>query len=435
MEEKEEEKEEKKKIPEETEEKQKKITGVIVGAGARGYGYSLYAVDFPDLLEFVAVADPKEYRRHLAKKAHNIKEEYVFSDWRDMIELDRLADFAIIATQDQDHWEPAVAFANKGYHILLEKPMAVERKHCLAIAKACEENNVMFCVCHVLRYAPHNKLIKKLLEEGRIGRLVNVNHVEPVGYFHFAHSYVRGNWRKEATSTFSLMAKSCHDIDLIRWWVHQDCKRVSSFGSLSEFHPDRKPEGAAKRCLDCQYKDTCTYSATDIYLRHGWFASHIVPGELNREAIEESLRTTQYGVCVWQSDNDVVDNQVVNFEFEGGVTASFSMIAFTEKLCERETTLYGTEGQIRCYGGDSVVVFDFNTRKREVIHCEGTGVGHLGGHGGADFHLMHTFVRAVATNNPDLILTNAHDALLSHLLVFDAEDSRVQRQQIEVSST
>ena len=321
--------------------KQGPITGVVVGCGQRGYGYSLYAADYPEKMKIVAAADPKQFRRDAMKSSHSLADDRLFTDWRQLAELGKIADFVIVATQDQDHKEPAIAFAKLGYHILLEKPMAgvwlclmhthafthsrthtrihalthahththtyahtyarthsrthththarmpscetlwrlpdvalvrcgspsvfmccvaglaVTREDCEAITAACTETNVMLCVCHVLRYAPHNRAIKRLLEEGRIGRLVNLQHTEPIGFFHFAHSYVRGNWRREDKSTFALMAKSCHDIDLIRWWMDKPCKQVSSFGSLSEFHPARKPSDATERCLDCPRMVVC----------------------------------------------------------------------------------------------------------------------------------------------------------------------------------
>ncbi|EGD81738.1 4,5-dihydroxyphthalate dehydrogenase [Salpingoeca rosetta] len=411
---------------------QRQITGVVVGCGQRGYGYSLYARDYPDRMKIVAAADPKTFRRDMMKQAHDLDDDHIFTDWRELAKRGKIADFVLVATQDRDHKEPAIAFANLGYHVLLEKPMAVTREDCQAISEACEKNSVMLCICHVLRYAPHNRLLKQLVESGRIGRLVNIQHTEPIGFFHFAHSYVRGNWRREDESTFALMAKSCHDIDLIRWWMGKKCLRVSSFGSLSEFHPARKPEGATARCLDCPLKDTCAYSATRIYLEHGFFAKVVADGPPTQENLEKSLRTSNYGKCVWQSDNDVVDNQVVNFEFEEGCTASFSMIAFTEKLCQRETTFYGTKRQLRCFSEREVVLYDFETQREERIQCDLPPPNtSLRGHGGADFFLVDAFTKAVAQNDPSFITTSARDALASHELVFDAEDARRKGAVVE----
>jgi len=239
---------------------------------------------------------------------------------------------------------PAVALARQGYHIVLEKPMATNARDCIAIADACEEAGVQLCVCHVLRYSPTNLKIKQLIVSGACGDIVNIQHHEPVGYYHFAHSFVRGNWRREDESAPALLAKSCHDMDLIKYWMGCDCTRVSSFGSLSHFKPANKPADAGSRCVDCPAENSCAYSACKIYLkptqegRKGWPMS-VITEVVDIESVADALRKGPYGRCVYTCDNDVVDNQVVSMEFEGGRTASFSMVAFTEKLCVRQTTV------------------------------------------------------------------------------------------------
>jgi len=114
--------------------------------------------------------------------------------------------------------------------------MAVTQQDCELIYRACMDNKVVLSVCHVMRYTTANIKIKQLVSSGIIGDVVNIQHCEPVGYFHFAHSFVRGNWRKNE-STFSLLSKSCHDIDIIRYWMGSDvdCTAIHSFGSLNHF--------------------------------------------------------------------------------------------------------------------------------------------------------------------------------------------------------
>ncbi|EDQ88953.1 uncharacterized protein MONBRDRAFT_32534 [Monosiga brevicollis MX1] len=346
------------------------VTAVIVGAGHRGQGYGQYALEHPDLFQIVGVAEPTEVRRQRVVQNHDVPEAHTFESWEAAAAVPKFADVAMITTQDQMHKAPAVAFAKLGYHILLEKPMAVTAADCRAIAEACEANGVMLCVCHVLRYSPVNQRLRQLVADGTIGALKNISHTEPVGYFHFAHSFVRGNWRREDESSFALMAKCVHDVDLIRWWFGGiKCTGVSSFGSLSEFHSKRKPAQAAARCLDCPLQDSCTYSAKRIYMEKGWFASHITDNARDPHEVEKAVREGPYGRCVWQCDNDVADNQVVSFQFEGGETATLSMIAFTEKLCQRETTFYGTEGQLRCYDSSTIEHFDFGTQQRPLLRC------------------------------------------------------------------
>ncbi|XP_050772137.1 uncharacterized protein LOC127030140 isoform X5 [Gopherus flavomarginatus] len=261
-----------------------------------------------------------------------------------------------------------------------------------------------------------------------------------VGFWHFAHSFVRGNWRNEAESTFSLLAKSCHDIDLINFWMgDKRCLKVSSFGSLSHFTNEHKPKGAASRCLDCSVEQTCPYSAKKIYLHHAekgyfnWPVSVVCnSGVCDIESVTEALRSSPYGRCVYECDNDVVSNQVVNMEFEGGATAAFTMMAFTERLGTRKTTIYGTKGELFCDGGGPVQVFDFCTREKTAYPTNKSAFipSHLMGHDGADYYLMDSFISALTENKPSLIQTGPEATLQSHLLVFEAEKSRKENRVV-----
>uniref|UniRef100_H3A2N7 Zgc:154075 n=1 Tax=Latimeria chalumnae TaxID=7897 RepID=H3A2N7_LATCH len=342
-----------------------RVTVVIIGAGNRGQNYSNFALDFPDKMRVVGVADPRWFARNHLQKLHKIGKENVFTDWRGAAEREKFADAVVIATPDRLHRKntlsPAVAFAKKGYHIMLEKPMAVTAEDCKGIVSVCRESGVMLAVCHVLRYFPLKRKSRELLASGILGDVIHIQHMEPVGFWHFAHSFVRGNWRKEEESSFSLLAKSCHDIDLITYWMgDRRCLKVSSFGSLSHFTKDHKPEGAADRCMDCAAEETCPYSAKKIYLdsvkqgQTGWPVSVLCKnGSPDIEAVAEALRSGPYGRCAYDCDNDVVTNQVVvNMEFEGGATVAFTMIAFTEKICERSTRVYGTKGDMNWAGLD-----------------------------------------------------------------------------------
>ncbi|XP_077167267.1 putative oxidoreductase YteT isoform X1 [Paroedura picta] len=418
----------------------RQITVLITGAGSRGKTYAHYALCFPERMKVTGVADPRACARKELQEAHHIDESNVFDDWKDMAEREKFADAVIIATPDRLHKAPAVAFAQKGYHILLEKPMAVTPEDCKEIVLACKTYNCILSVGHVLRYHPASLKIKELLDAGLIGDVCHIQHLEPVGFWHFAHSFVRGNWRNEAESSFSLLAKSCHDIDLINFWMGgKRCLKISSFGHLSHFTKEHKPQGAASRCLDCPVEQNCPYSAQKIYLKVAEQGSFHWPvtvvcndGNYDIEALTDALRHGPYGRCVYECDNDVVSNQVVNMEFEGGTTVAFTMVAFTERLGVRETTIYGTKGQLSCRGGGPVEVFDFLQRKKLTFQPEGVRsvVGCLSGHGGADYYLMKSFVSAVADNDPSLIHTGAEETLNSHLLVFEAERSRRENRVV-----
>ncbi|GAA3617008.1 Gfo/Idh/MocA family oxidoreductase [Nonomuraea rosea] len=401
------------------------VTLAVVGAGSRGTSYARHAVESGQA-RVVAVADPLDSRRGRFPEAAQ------YSGWRELAALPRQADAVVIATQDRDHIEPAVRFAELGYDILLEKPMAVSEDDCRAIVAAAERSDAVFAVCHVLRYTPYTRALKGLLDAGRIGEIVSIQHLEPVGWWHQAHSYVRGNWRRTDESTFMLLAKSCHDLD---WLVHltgRQVTRVSSFGGLKHFRPENRPAGAAGRCLDCAVEAACPYSAKRIYLplagKAAWPLS-VLTDDVSEQGVLDALRTGPYGRCVYDCDNDVVDHQVVNMEFEGGTTASFTMTAFTPAL-HRQTRIFGTRGSIDG-DGDRLTVHDFVTGRSETVETRPTGDATAGGgHGGGDEGLMDAFLSAVATRDRSSILSSPGESLHSHLIAWAAERSRLTGETV-----
>jgi predicted dehydrogenase len=374
------------------------------------------------------VAEPDEFNRTRIAEMFDIPCENVWADWNDAAAEPRFADAAIIATPDAMHAAPAVALAGKGYHILLEKPMAPTEADCRRIIHAVEDRgDILFAVCHVMRYTRYMQALKSIIDSGRIGEIVNVQHIEPVGYWHQAHSFVRGNWRNESESSPMLLAKSCHDIDWLRYIIAQPCSRVSSFGSLFHFRKANQPEGAADRCDDCDVEAACPYSAQKIYMgmldegRTGW-PLDVLACEVNAETITEALRTGPYGRCVYACDNDVVDHQVVNMEFDGGATAAFTMTAFNI-AGGRKTRIHGTRGEI--YGdGRNITVTDFLTDDSETIDTAATDATISGGHGGGDERIMAAFLTAVADDDPSTILSGPDETLETHLAVFAAERAR-----------
>jgi len=412
----------------------KPVEMIIAGAGDRGFVYASYAKEYPERAKVVGVAEPRDYYREKLVKEHDIQEKNVFSDWKDMAKEPKFADAVIIATQDHMHKEPTIAFAKKGYHILLEKPMAPDEKSCRDITKAVLSKKIIFAVGHVLRYTKYTQQLKGLVESGLIGDVISIQHLEPVGFWHQAHSYVRGNWRNEKESSFMLLTKSCHDIDWIRYIIGKKCKSVSSFGALNHFKKENKPSIAGNNCLECDYEPQCPYSAKRIYLKlvthgkTGWPVSVVTP-ETTSTGVIKALREGPYGRCVYECDNDVVDHQVVNMEFSEGETATFTMTAFT-KARPRETRIFGTRGEI--YGnGAKIQVFDFLTGRSEIIDIDEDDSKALSDHGGGDYGLFDAFVSAVAENDESKILSGAEESLESHLITFAAEKSRRERKVID----
>lgn len=399
------------------------VSLAVVGAGNRGSQYATLAVG-GGRARVVAVAEPLAVRRESFARAHGVGA--VFDDWAALAAAPKLADAVIIATQDRHHVEPAVALARAGYHILLEKPIAPTEAGARAIVEAAERAGVLLAVCHVLRYTPHTRLVRRLLDEGRVGELVAVQHLEPVGWWHFAHSYVRGNWRAEST----LLAKACHDVDWLQYIVGRRARRVTSFGSLFHFRADQAPPGAGARCVSCAAEPGCPYSAVRLYPsflgdpdRERWPLGTVVD-TATAEALDAALRDGPYGRCVYGCDNDAVDHQVVNIEYEGGATASLTLSAFTP-MSDRKTRIMGTRGHLET-DGQAVRVFDFVTSTEETLRVfDGTGGADAArGHGGGDAGLIDAFLTAVATADAAAIRTGPAESLASHLVVWAAERSR-----------
>ena len=408
------------------------VTFIIIGAGSRGSAYAEFAVANPDVAKLVGVAEPQEIPRRRLELQHQLAAENSFEDWREAAAKEKFADAVVISTLDAMHTEPAIAFANKGYHILLEKPMAPTLQECELIVEAVNANSLILAVGHVLLYSPYTKKLKEILESGTIGNVVSIQHLEPVGFWHQAHSFVRGNWNNESKSSPMLLAKSCHDFDWIRHLVDQPCVAVSSFGKLNHFRKEEKPveAGDAKRCIECAHEGNCCYSARRIYLEsaaagNAAWPVDVITFDTTLEGVTDAIENGPYGRCVYECDNDVVDSQVVNMEFANGVTVSFTMTAFTT-AGPRRTSIFGTRGEI-LGDGSTIVHHDFLTGETNTLLPEDSGSFELGPQSSGDNGLMRAFFAAVANGDKSLLLSGPAETLESHRMVFAAEQARQKR--------
>jgi predicted dehydrogenase len=409
----------------------------VIGAGNRGQQYARLAAA-SGRARVVAVAEPVAARREQVAREHDLPPEAVFDDWAALAARGRLADVAVVATQDRFHVEPAVTFAGQGYHLLLEKPIAPTEPEAVRIVTAADQAGVYLAVCHVLRYTPFTRRVRALLDSGRLGDVVSVQHLEPVGWWHFAHSFVRGNWRREDLATSMLLAKSCHDVDWLQYVVDRPAVRVSSFGSLMHFRPERAPDGAGQRCVDCSVEPVCPYSAARLYrsclgdpARERWPLGPVVDTP-TPEAVEVALREGPYGRCVYRCDNDAVDHQVVNIEYQGGVTASLTVAAFTP-MADRKTRILGTRGYLDSDSA-TIRVYDFLTGAEEVIDVWAAEASAAGGHAGGDAGLVEAFLTAVAGGDPSAIKTGPAESLNSHRVAWAAERARREGVVVELES-
>lgn len=411
-------------------------TIAVIGAGQRGEMYARRAKALcSDSFKIVAVAEPIKSRRDNVKNQHNIPDEMCFEGWEQLLAQPKLADIVIIATMDRDHYAPTMAAIQKGYNIMIEKPISPEPQECLAIEKAAREKGVFLLTCFVLRYTPFFNAIKQLIKDGVIGDVYNIQHAENVGNLHQSHSFVRGNWGNSKESSFMLLQKSSHDMDILQWLIEKPCKRVSSFGSLSYFTAENAPEGAPERCIEgCPHADTCYYNAVKLYLESdsSWFRTAATKlANPTDSDVENALRTTQYGKCVFKCNNDVVDHQIVNMEFEGGVTANFTMSAFNKG--GRELTVMGTKGTISGNMADNfLTLYSFQTCETTKIPFSDISFNEniTGGHGGGDDGIILELKRIVESEEKQV--GDSFNAVNNHLIAFAAEESRLNGTVVDV---
>ncbi|MEM7130498.1 MAG: Gfo/Idh/MocA family oxidoreductase [Chloroflexota bacterium] len=439
------------------------LNGIIVGAGHRALTYASYAQQHPDKVRIVGVADPIAARRDEVAALYNLPAENCFSSAEALASRPKLADFVINGTMDHQHVATALPLLAAGYHMLLEKPFATNEEEMWQLVDAAQQHERQVVICHVLRFAPFYAAIRQKVLDSTIGKLINIQAVEHVSYHHMAVGFVRGKWNSKA-KCFSpmLMAKCCHDLDLITWMKSGvPPTRVSSFGSNMQFRPEQAPEGAGERCLtDCTIEADCLYSARKHYLDHSnrwafyvWDAlqherqpAHVLHkhySELTLEEKETWLATDNpYGRCVWKCDNDVVDHQSVAIEFADGATATLNMVGGAAKP-SRSLHLLGTQGEIQGNLEESrFVIRSIDPRPgseyaEEVVDLTQGGdmTGAFGGHGGGDLRLMADFVQLLNGQEPSISTTTLADSVNGHLVGFCADRAMEEGRVMTVRTT
>ena len=303
----------------------------LIGAGQRGMIYAEYA--YQRGIQIAAVVEPNQERREIAAQKLNVKKECLFTSTEEFFKLGKICKAVIIASMDQDHFNQTMTALELDYDILLEKPISPNPVECLKIAQKAKQKNRLVVVCHVLRYTAFFRTLKEVIQEGSLGRILTIQHNENIGNYHFAHSFVRGNWRRSDLSSPLIMQKSCHDMDILTWLADSPATRVSSFGSLSYFKEENAPKNSTTRCLDCPVTD-CRYHALKAYLPAlgSWPATVVTPKQ-TEDDMRNALKTSPYGRCVYRCDNDVCDKQVTVLEFENDITVTFHLSAFTNHIC------------------------------------------------------------------------------------------------------
>ena len=407
-----------------------KKTVSVIGLGNRGTEYMGFLKYFhSSKVEITALCDIRQQALDDIAPKYSIPENRQFISPADFFSGGVISDALIIATQDASHYEITRQAILTGYKlILLEKPVSGVKSEFLELRDLAAENGTLLIICHVLRYSNYYGKIKEIISSGKIGNIVSINHTENVGYFHFAHSFVRGNWRDEFTSTPSILAKCCHDIDLISWFVDSPCVSVSSTGSLKYFRRENAPEGAASYCMGgCRAKAGCPYDAEQLYIKDPFYKAKFIKymkrtltgkSKNTRKDIEDAVRNGEYGRCVFMCDNNVCDNQLINMTFENGTSAVLNMNGFSHKMF-RECHIVGTEGELVGYGNKlQLHIFGGKTSKIN------TGIipsGHVEG----DIRLISGFVRILCGEKADLKdITTIDATVIRHEIALAAEESR-----------
>ena len=412
----------------------KPITVAVVGLGNRGmYAYGSRILERGDEIKVVAAADVDCERLELMAKNHNIKPENCFNSADELIAQPKLADLLFICTQDKDHFKEAIAALEKGYHLILEKPISPSLSECKQIAETAKKYNRQVLVCHVLRYTPFYSKLKEIIDSGVIGDIMTVNAEEGVGYWHQAHSFVRGNWRDSVESSPMILAKCCHDMDILLWLLDKKCKKLSSFGSLKHFKAENAPEGAAKRCFDCpaEVRAKCPYDCEKMYLdgprgirngKESW-PQKVVSVAPTEENVTEALKTGRFGRCVYHCDNNVVDNQIVNMLLDDDITVNFTMSAFSRTI-QRNIRIRGTHGEIiGDMEGHTITVTEFG--KAPVTYDTQTADSIKGGHGGGDTGLIASIIDFFLYDKKSKSVTYIDKSIESHFVALAAEESRI----------
>jgi len=417
------------------------ITAVLVGLGHRGVGYATYADSHPDELQIVGVAEPDEVRRSRYAERFGVPLENCFETAEELAGVARFADIAINGTMDEIHVETTVPLLDAGYDVLLEKPIAPNEEQLRVLEGAVKRTGQKVVICHVLRYAPFYAAIKARVADGEIGDIMHIHTTENVSYHHMAVAFIRGKWNREETNPM-LLAKCCHDLDLI-CWIKSGIQptKVASFGGRHFFTVDNAPEGSTPRCSDCSIERECEYSAIRHHVDNGMWSFYALAGEENYErglevdveARRAHVVDSDYGRCVWHCDNDVVDRQSVIIEFEDGCVATHDMVTNSAKGTRR-IQLTGTKGDIF---GD-MVTGKFTISKPGAVSgseavVEEIDVNMQGDlHGGGDMRLVADFLSVIRGEGGSLSTTTLSDSINSHLIAYAADIAMREEKVVSI---
>ena len=401
---------------------------VILGYGGRGKGYAdlCTSLKHKNDFELVAIIDSNVEKLKVAKARHNLSDSMLFTSLEEFCRKPCMADYMFVCTQDKQHYEHCMLALDAGYNLILEKPIACSLKECIEIRDKANEKKLRVAVCHVLRYSGYYTKIKEIMDSGVLGKIIAIEQIENVGYWHQAHSFVRGDWRNSDTSTPMIIAKCCHDLDIAVYLSNSECEMVQSIGKLNYFNKENMPKGATQYCIDgCKCKDNCPYDAEKIYvdtikklpnsvIKYMWPHSRLMSdGVVTKEKVKKALHNTDFGKCVFAMDNNVVDYEQTTISFKNGITSTLIMTAFSDTIY-RETRIRGTKGELICSTEKNKFDLNLFGKRRKKVKISRK---YLGSHGGGDEGLINALAN-------DTLNTDINKSVESHIIGFCAEESR-----------
>lgn len=421
----------------------KRLKLAAIGCGGRTLTYLSLAAKMPDKFEIIAVADILPNRvEDISKISNNPDLKKFYSD-TEILSQPKLADIMIIGTQDAYHFIPAKKALEKGYDLLLEKPISPNPSEILELERIATSLKRRVLICHVLRYTAFYKKVKELVSSGAIGKIMTLNAIEGVGDWHQCHSFVRGHWAVTQKSSPMILAKCCHDMDIIHWLLEEPCISIASSGSLSFFNSKNAPEGSPPRCTDgCPVSNSCPYNALLYLNKHRAWLSYVFDkerenldkGGASEKDIIDWLKESPWGRCVWHCDNTAVDHQTLDMLFENEKTATFTMTAFSSG---RDIEIYGTKGILRggefvkrTTGADIIIIHqDTGNEERFYVNPD---VGGYSGHGGGDAGLMFNLYSEMTEKEPSEMSSSIQKSIESHMMAFAAEEARITGKRITI---
>lgn len=415
----------------------KTIKVIVVGMGARAMIYARQSLSCTEVFTVAGIVDVNPDRLRTAQEIFRVPDKHCFRTVEELTAVPKFADAVINCTMDRLHVATTIPLLKKGYDVLLEKPFAVNQQEADALLRCADESKRTVMICHVLRYAPFYREIKKIIESGEIGRIINIQMNEQVSYFHESVSYVRGKYASpELCGSGMLLSKCSHDLDIMAWLMKGNLpKTVASVGSVFQFLPEMAPVKAGTHCLnDCPVERSCIYSARRLYIENPqrwadniWHDSGVTQPSLEEKISLLSDADNPYCRCVYRCGLKIVDHQSLLIAFSDGATGTFSMNGGAA-ASGRNIHITGTTGEI--IGNFESQQFTVRLIKPEhpggqVSRIVDVSADQLGNpHGNGDQAVVQDFFSLLRGEAASLCCTTLADSMVGHRLVFLAEESR-----------